>query len=59
MSSFRTLLPSGARRSSKHRRWKGEDVLDFKAKRDKDMRAGLRELSPLTRDFGGYDAEVK
>ena len=27
--------------------------------RDKKRRAGLRELSQLTQEFGGYDAELK
>jgi hypothetical protein len=36
-----------------------ENVLAFKEERDKDRRAGLRELSRLTQDFGGYDAELK
>ena len=31
----------------------------FKEKRDKDRRAGLRELSQMSQEFGGYDAEVK
>jgi hypothetical protein len=36
-----------------------EDVLAFKETRDKDRRAGLRELSQMTQEFGGYDPEVK
>jgi excisionase family DNA binding protein len=47
------------RRTGKHRRLRIEDVLSFKEKRDKDRRAGLRELSRLTQEFGGYDAETK
>lgn len=47
------------RKTGKHRRLRIEDVLSFKEKRDKDRRAGLRELSRLTQDFGGYDAELK
>lgn len=47
------------RKTGKHRRLRIEDVLSFKEQRDKDRRAGLRELSRLTQDFGGYDAELK
>jgi excisionase family DNA binding protein len=47
------------RKTGKHRRLRIEDVLAFKEQRDKDRRAGLRELSRLTQDFGGYDAELK
>jgi excisionase family DNA binding protein len=47
------------RKTGKHRRLRVEDVLAFKEKRDKDRRAGLRELSQLTQEFGGYEAEVK
>jgi excisionase family DNA binding protein len=47
------------RKTGKHRRLRIEDVIAFKEKRDKDRRAGLRELSQLTQEFGGYDAEVK
>lgn len=36
-----------------------EDVLEFKAQRDKDRRAGLRELSRMTQELGGYDSELK
>ncbi|MBK6809360.1 MAG: helix-turn-helix domain-containing protein [Sandaracinaceae bacterium] len=56
------LLDEGriaCRKTGKHRRVRVEDLLEFKAKRDKDRRAGLRELSQLTQDFGGYDAELK
>lgn len=45
------------KKTGKHRRLKIEDVLSFKEKRDKDRRAGLRELSQMTEDVGGYDAE--
>jgi hypothetical protein len=34
-------------------------VLEFKEKRDKDRRAGLRELSQMTQELGGYDSELK
>src|SRR3990172_9344899 len=47
------------RKTGKHRRLRIEDVLTFKEQRDKDRRAGLRELSRLTQEFGGYDAELK
>lgn len=46
------------RRTGKHRRLRVEDVLAFKERRDKDRKAGLRELSRMTEDFGGYDSEV-
>lgn len=47
------------RKTGKHRRLRTEDVLAFMDKRDKDRAAGLRELSQLTQDLGGYDAERK
>jgi len=47
------------RKTGKHRRLRVEDVLSFKEKRDKDRRAGLRELSQMTQEFGGYDPEMK
>jgi excisionase family DNA binding protein len=47
------------RKTGKHRRLRIEDVLAFKEQRDKDRRAGLRELSRMTQEFGGYDAEMK
>jgi len=47
------------RKTGKHRRLRIEDVLSFKDKRDKDRRAGLRELSQMTQEFGGYDSELK
>jgi excisionase family DNA binding protein len=47
------------RKTGKHRRLRIEDVLEFKEKRDKDRRAGLRELSRMSQEFGGYQAEVK
>lgn len=56
-----TLAGSGRltyRKVGKHRRLRVEDVLSFKQTRDKDRRAGLRELSQLTQELGGYDAEV-
>jgi len=50
-------IPFG--KTGKHRRLRIEDVLAFKDKRDKDRAAGLRELSQLTQELGGYDAERK
>lgn len=47
------------RKTGKHRRLRIEDVLEFRERRDKDRRAGLRELSQLTQEFGGYDSELK
>lgn len=32
-------------------------VLAFKAKRDAERREGLRELTRMTEEFGGYDRE--
>ncbi|MGH7284915.1 MAG: helix-turn-helix domain-containing protein [Polyangiaceae bacterium] len=46
-------------KTGKHRRLRIEDVLSFKENRDRNRRAGMRELSQLTQEFGGYDAEVK
>lgn len=59
---FVRLLDGGRipfRKLGKHRRIRVEDVLAFKEERDKDRRAGLRELSRLTQEFGGYAAELK
>ena len=56
------LLDAGRipfRKTGKHRRLRVEDVLRFKEKRDKDRRAGLRELSRMTQEFGGYDSELE
>jgi len=50
-------IPFG--KTGKHRRLRIEDVLAFKEQRDKDRRAGLRDLSRLTQEFGGYDSEIK
>lgn len=47
------------RKTGKHRRLRIEDVLEFKDNRDRNRRAGLRELSQMTQKFGGYDAELK
>jgi excisionase family DNA binding protein len=46
-------------KTGKHRRLRIEDVLAFKEQRDRDRRAGMRDLSRLTQEYGGYDAEVK
>lgn len=47
------------RRTGKHRRVRVEDVLAFKQARDSERRKGLRELSELTQELGGYDDELK
>ena len=47
------------RKTGNHRRLRIEDVLRFKEMRDKDRRAGLRELSRMTQEFGGYDSELE
>jgi excisionase family DNA binding protein len=46
-------------KTGKHRRLRIEDVLAFKENRDRNRRAGMRELSLLTQELGGYDAELK
>lgn len=46
------------RKTGKHRRLRIEDVLRFKEKRDQDRRAGLRELSQMTQELGGYESEL-
>lgn len=59
---FVRLLEGGRipyHKTGKHRRLRIEDVLAFKAKRDQDRRSGLRELSQMTQQFGGYDSELK
>jgi hypothetical protein len=43
--------------TGKHRRVRIEDVLTFKDIRDRDRRAGLRQLSRMTEEFGGYESE--
>lgn len=56
------LLDEGCiafRKTGKHRRLRIEDVLAFKDERDNERRVGLRELSRMTQDFGGYDSELK
>ena len=47
------------RMTGKHRRLRVGDVVVYKARRDRDRMAALRELSRLTRRYGGYDAEVR
>jgi excisionase family DNA binding protein len=47
------------RKAGPHRRLRIDDVLEFKEKRDKDRRAGLRRLSQMTQELAGYDAELK
>jgi excisionase family DNA binding protein len=47
------------RKTGKHRRLRIADVLAFKENRDRNRRAGLRELSQMTQEYGGYDAELK
>lgn len=39
------------------RRIQRDELLAFKAKRDAARRAGLRELTRLSEEFGGYDRE--
>lgn len=46
------------RRTGKHRRVRIDDLLAFKEQRDQERRAGLRELTRMTEELGGYDAEV-
>lgn len=46
-------------KTGKHRRLRIEDVLAFKEQRDQVRRAGLRELTRLTEELGGYEAETK
>jgi excisionase family DNA binding protein len=46
------------RLTGKHRRLKAQDVLAYKESRDRDRRAGLRELTRLTEEFGGYAEEL-
>ncbi len=46
------------RKTGTHRRVRMEDLLAFKRQRDLDRREGLRELTRMTEEFGGYDAEI-
>jgi excisionase family DNA binding protein len=45
------------RRTGKHRRVRIEDVLSFKEQRDKERRAGLRDIVRLSEEHDGYAAE--
>lgn len=45
------------RKTGTHRRVRMEDLLAFKRQRDQERREGLRELTRMTEEFGGYDAE--
>ena len=47
------------RKTGTHRRVRMEDLLAYKRQRDRSRREGLRELSRMTEDFGGYDAEIE
>ena len=56
------LLDQGTipcQKTGKHRRLHLEDVLTYKVLRDRERLAGLRELSQMTEDFGGYVAELR
>ncbi len=44
-------------KTGRHRRMRIEDVLSYKAKRDEERLAALQELTELTEELGGYDAE--
>ena len=55
------LLDAGRipfRKTGTHRRVRIEDVLAFRETRDRDRREALRELSRMTEEYGGYDAEA-
>lgn len=55
-----TLLDAGtllAHGRGDERRVPRDDLLAFKTARDAKRRDGLRELSGLTHEYGGYDAE--
>jgi excisionase family DNA binding protein len=47
------------RLTGKHRRLNVLDILAYKNSRDRDRRAGLRELTRLTEDAGGYADEFQ
>ncbi len=56
------LLDAGeipSRRVNTHRRVLSADVLAYKAARDAKRREGLRKLTHLTEELGGYEAELK
>lgn len=42
------------RKTGRHRRLRIEDLLAFKEERQKSRQAGLRELTRLSEEFGGY-----
>ena len=42
------------KKTGKHRRLRVEDVLAFKAERDRERKAALDELTGLTEEYGGY-----
>ena len=46
-------------KTGKHRRLRIEDVLAFKETNDARQDANLRELTALTEELGGYDAESR
>lgn len=46
-------------KTGKHRRLKIEEVLAYKERRSAKRRAGLRKLSELTQEFGGYNTETE
>jgi excisionase family DNA binding protein len=47
------------RRTGKHRRVRIDDVLAYRETRDEERRAGLRQLTEMTEEFGGYDSEPR
>jgi len=47
------------RMTGRHRRLRLDDVLAYKAIRDKDRRAGMEGLVRMTEAFGGYDHEFE
>jgi hypothetical protein len=60
VAHLEALLASGRLRdvgADDARRVRRADLLAFKAARDGERREGLRELTRLTEEFGGYDHE--
>jgi excisionase family DNA binding protein len=45
------------RKTGQHRRVRIEDVVSFKERRDKERRAGIRDITRLSEELGGYAAE--